>query len=47
MYAAHNAIEPVYPLGGPQGLGWLKDVFDNPSRSVEASRGGVSIELSR
>jgi oxaloacetate decarboxylase alpha subunit len=47
MYAAHNPIEPVYPLGGPQGLGWLKEVFDNPSRSVEASRGGVSISLSR
>jgi oxaloacetate decarboxylase alpha subunit len=47
MYAAHNPIEPVYPLGGPQGLAWLKDVFDNRSGSVEASRGGVSISLSR
>jgi hypothetical protein len=35
------------PLGGPQGLGWIKEVFENPSRSVEASRGNVSISLSR
>jgi oxaloacetate decarboxylase (Na+ extruding) subunit alpha len=47
MYAAGNPIEPVYPLGGPQGLGWIKEVFENPSKSVEASRGNVSISLSR
>ena len=48
MYAAARPIEPVYPLGGPQGLGWLRDVLDSSSaRSLTASREGVSITLRR
>ena len=48
MYAAGNPIEPVYPLGGPQGLGWIKDVLDATSaRSVTASRGDVTVALRR
>ncbi len=48
MYAAGNPIEPVYPLGGPQGLGWIKDVLDTTSaRSVTASRGDVTVALRR
>jgi oxaloacetate decarboxylase alpha subunit len=46
MYAAGKPIEPVYPLGGPQGLAWIKEVIDRPAkRTVSASRGDVSIEL--
>jgi hypothetical protein len=48
MYAAARAIEPVYPLSGPGGLGWLKDVLESSSaRSVVASRGEVSVALRR
>jgi hypothetical protein len=48
MYAAARPVEPVYPLGGPNGLGWLKDVLASSSaRSLSASRGGVSISLGR
>ncbi len=48
MYAAARPIEPVYPLGGAQGLGWLRDVLDSSSaRSLTASRAGVSISLRR
>jgi oxaloacetate decarboxylase alpha subunit len=46
MYAAGKSIEPVYPLGGSQGLAWIKDVIDRPAkRTVTASRGDVTIEL--
>jgi oxaloacetate decarboxylase alpha subunit len=46
MYAAGKPIEPVYPLGGSQGLAWIKDVIDRPAkRAVSASRGDVTIEL--
>jgi len=46
MYAAGKPIEPVYPLGGSQGLAWIKDVIDRPAnRTVNASRGDVTIEL--
>ena len=48
MYAAAKPIEPVYPLGGPNGLGWLGDVMSSTSaRSLTATRGGVSITLRR
>lgn len=48
MYAAARPIEPVYPLSGPAGLGWLKDVLESSSaRSVVASRGEVSVALRR
>ena len=48
MYAAARPIEPVYPLGGPNGLGWLGDVMESTSaRTLTASRGGVSITLRR
>lgn len=47
MYAAGNPIEPVYPIGGPKGLSWIKDVMESSARSLEASRGEVSIALRR
>ena len=47
MYAADNPIEPIFPIGGPEGLRWLKDVMGSGARSLDASRGGVSIELRR
>ena len=48
MYAAARPIEPVYPLGGRNGLGWLNDVMASTSaRTLTASRGGVSITLRR
>jgi len=48
MYAAARPVEPVYPLGGPNGLGWLKDVLTASSpRRLTASRGRVSIALRR
>jgi oxaloacetate decarboxylase alpha subunit len=48
MYAAGTAIEPVYPLGGAQGLGWMRDVMRSAdARSVTASRNGVTISLRR
>ena len=27
MYAADNPIEPILPLGGPEGLPWLRDLL--------------------
>jgi oxaloacetate decarboxylase alpha subunit len=48
MYAANRPIEPVYPLGGPQGLGWIKDVLSRAgARSFTATRGGVTVRLRR
>ncbi len=48
MYAAARPIEPVYPLSGPAGLGWLKDALASSSaRTLVASRGGVSVTLRR
>jgi oxaloacetate decarboxylase alpha subunit len=48
MYAAGRQIEPVYPLGGQQGLGWIKDVLDSSdARAVAASLGGVTVALRR
>jgi oxaloacetate decarboxylase (Na+ extruding) subunit alpha len=48
MYAAENPIGPVYPLGGRQGLGWIKDVLSaGTARAVTASRGDVTISLRR
>ena len=48
MYAAGRPIEPVYPLGGQQGLGWIKDVLDSSdARAVTASLGGVTVALRR
>ena len=48
MYAAGNPIQPVYPIGGAQGLGWIRDVLETSSaRSVTASRGDVSVSLRR
>ena len=48
MYAADRRIEPVYPLGGPQGLAWVKELFDYPDvRAVSASLGPVSVSLRR
>jgi oxaloacetate decarboxylase alpha subunit len=48
MYAADNLIEPILPIGGPDGLPWLKDVMRAPDvRSISASRGGVRVTLRR
>lgn len=48
MYEAAKPIEPVYPLGGAQGLDWIKDVLESrTTKSVTASRGSVTISLSR
>jgi oxaloacetate decarboxylase alpha subunit len=48
MYAANRPIEPVYPLSGPAGLGWLKDALASSSaRTLVASRAGVSVTLRR
>jgi oxaloacetate decarboxylase alpha subunit len=48
MYAAGRRIEPVYPLGGPQGLGWIKELLDaSDARAVTASLGPVTVALRR
>jgi oxaloacetate decarboxylase alpha subunit len=48
MYAAARPVEPVYPLSGPHGLGWIRDVLASSSaRTLSASRAGVSIALRR
>lgn len=48
MYEADRPIRPVYPLGGRQGLGWVRDVLANRSaRSLHATRGEVSVSLRR
>jgi hypothetical protein len=48
MYAAAKPVEPVYPLAGPSGLGWLGDLLRHPrGRSLQATRGPVSVTLRR
>lgn len=48
MYAAQTPIKPVYPLGGPSGLGWIKDVMSSSTaRRISAARGAVSVTLQR
>jgi len=48
MYAANQPIEPIYPLGGPRGLSWLKDVMaTSAGRAVHATRGEVTVSLRR
>jgi oxaloacetate decarboxylase alpha subunit len=48
MYAAAKPVEPVHPLTGPNGLGWLGDLLRHPQgRSLTATRGGVSVTLRR
>ncbi|HEX6666662.1 MAG TPA: hypothetical protein VF081_08720 [Solirubrobacterales bacterium] len=48
MYAADNPIEPIRPIGGPDGLPWLRDLLANSeARGLSASRGGVSVTLRR
>lgn len=48
MYRADNPIVPIRPLGGPDGLPWLKDLLRNSeARGVSATRGGVSVTLRR
>ena len=48
MYAADNPIEPILPIGGPDGLPWLKDVMRAADvRAISASRGGVRVTLRR
>ena len=48
MYAADNPIEPILPIGGPDGLPWLKDVMRaSDVRAISASRGGVRVTLRR
>jgi oxaloacetate decarboxylase alpha subunit len=48
MYEAAKPIEPVYPLGGAQGLGWIKDLLaSGSSKSLTASRSNITVSLSR
>jgi oxaloacetate decarboxylase alpha subunit len=48
MYAARAPIEPVYPLGGPDGLRWIRDVIMRSSaRTVRASHRGIMVDLRR
>jgi len=48
MYEAALPIEPIYPLGGPHGLSWVRDVMESSSaRSVTATRGPVTVALRR
>jgi len=48
MYAAGNPIEPIVPIGGPDGLPWIKDVLRaRDVRAISASRGGVRVTLRR
>jgi oxaloacetate decarboxylase (Na+ extruding) subunit alpha len=48
MYAADNPIEPILPIGGPEGLPWLRDLLANSeARGLSASRGGISVTLRR
>lgn len=47
MYEANNPIEPIHPIGGPNGLGWVRDVLASSARSVSATRNGVTVALSR
>jgi oxaloacetate decarboxylase alpha subunit len=48
MYAAERPIAPVYPIGGAQKLGWIRDLLSAGSaRTVRASRGDVEVELRR
>jgi oxaloacetate decarboxylase alpha subunit len=48
MYAARAPIEPVYPLGGSDGLHWIRDVIMRSSaRTVRASHRGITVDLRR
>jgi oxaloacetate decarboxylase alpha subunit len=48
MYAAAQPIEPILPIGGIAGMGWLKDVLHSTAgRSITATRGDVTISLRR
>ena len=48
MYAAARPIEPTYPLTGPLGLTWLRDLMARPTgRTVSATVGDVSLSLRR
>ena len=48
MYANKAPIEPVYPLSGAGGLGWVRDLLGRRGpRRVTATRGAVTVELSR
>jgi oxaloacetate decarboxylase (Na+ extruding) subunit alpha len=48
MYAAERPIQPVYPLGGAQQLGWIRDLLQARSaRTVTASRGDTEVSLRR
>jgi len=48
MYAAAQPIEPILPVTGPHGLGWLAEVMGHTSgRSITAKRGAVTLTLKR
>jgi oxaloacetate decarboxylase alpha subunit len=48
MYAANSPIAPIYPLGGSNGLAWLKDVMATTAgRAVSVTHGPVSVSLRR
>jgi oxaloacetate decarboxylase (Na+ extruding) subunit alpha len=48
MYAAARPIEPTYPIGGPRGLSWLRDLMATPAvRAVSVTLGDASVTLRR
>jgi oxaloacetate decarboxylase (Na+ extruding) subunit alpha len=48
MYAANSPIAPIYPIGGWNGLAWLKEVMSTTAgRSVSVTNGSVSVALRR
>ncbi|HEX5608631.1 MAG TPA: hypothetical protein VFX45_00905 [Solirubrobacterales bacterium] len=48
MYAADNPIAPIRPIGGPEGMPWLRDLLaSSDARGLSATRGGISVTLRR
>jgi oxaloacetate decarboxylase alpha subunit len=48
MRDAGQPIEPVYPLSGPRGMSWLKDLMaTSAGRAVSATRGSITVSLRR
>ena len=48
MRDAGRPIEPIYPLSGPRGMSWLKDLMaTSAGRAVSATRGPITVSLRR
>jgi len=48
MYEAAQPIEPIFPLSGPRGLSWLKDVMaTSTGRAVSVTRGEITVSVRR